>query len=588
MNTKQLLYALVKFSPWKYLLYAFFAIAGWVLLILPAYFGNRFFDSLSNHAAANTVWGIIALFLMGNVARIMTNFGNFDTDVVFRNSIGLLMRKNMLQNILRKPAAKALPFSAGEAISNFREDVEEVTVFLGWAAFLDVVGALVFASIAIVIMMQMQWMITLVVFIPLTVVTFLAQKAGKRIDKLRQYSRKSTANLTGFIGELFGAVQAVQANTSERSVMNRFQMVNQERQDAMIKESVFSAVLSSVFTNIVDVGTGIILLLVAASMRDGSFTVGQFAAFIYYLTFIAQLSRRSGLLSAKLKQVTVSFDRINKLLQGAPKEEIVKHGPIYLKESLPEVPYVEKTQSHHLNSLLATGLSFSYEDTGRGIENVNLELKRGALTVVVGRIGSGKTTLLRALIGLLPVTKGEVYWNGEKVKDAATFFTPPRSAYAPQVPRLFSDSLRQNILMGLPESNVDLESAIHLAVLEKDIAQFSEGLDVKIGLRGVNLSGGQRQRTAAARMFVREPELFVMDDLSSALDVETESLMWNRLFTKSDDATYLVVSHRRAVLERADQIIVLREGRVVGNGRLSDLLESCEEMRQLLLEEMLA
>jgi ATP-binding cassette subfamily B protein len=215
---------------------------------------------------------------------------------------------------------------------------------------------------------------------------------------------------------------------------------------------------------------------------------------------------------------------------------------------------------------------------------MDLDLRRGSFTVITGRIGSGKTTLLRVLLGLLPGEAGETRWNGGLVQDPASFFVPPRSAYTAQVPALFSESLKDNILMGLPEGSVDVRAAVQAAVLEQDVAELDNRLETVVGPRGIRLSGGQAQRTAAARMYVRDPELLVFDDLSSALDVQTEQVLWQRMFEQREregSLTCLVVSHRRAALQRADHIIVLKEGRVEAEGRLDELLETCEEMQRL-------
>jgi len=166
------------------------------------------------------------------------------------------------------------------------------------------------------------------------------------------------------------------------------------------------------------------------------------------------------------------------------------------------------------------------------------------------------------------------------VDDPAGCFVPPRCAYTPQVPRLFSDTLRDNLLLGLPADDSVLERALRVAVLAPDVAEMSYGLETRVGPRGVRLSGGQVQRAAAVRMLVREPELLVVDDLSSALDGKTEAALWEHLGADAS-ATIVAVSHRRAALERADWIVLLNDGRVEAQGTLAALLESSCEMRDI-------
>jgi ATP-binding cassette subfamily B protein len=152
------------------------------------------------------------------------------------------------------------------------------------------------------------------------------------------------------------------------------------------------------------------------------------------------------------------------------------------------------------------------------------------------------------------------------------------------VPRLFSNTLRNNILLGFDRNDEDIYRSTNLAVMDRDLEELDDDLETMVGARGVKLSGGQMQRAAAARMFIREPELLVFDDLSSALDVETERQLWERIFAHAD-MTCLVVSHRRPLLRRADHIIVLKDGKVESEGTLDELLKSSEAMQELWRKE---
>ena len=575
------IWQLTKYKPWVYGAFGLMEIL--IFGVFPQLTGfviQAIFDQLAGEIQTGFSLIALAAFLVAiAVGRGMAFFTDVVLYFTFQYTVSALLRRNIFDTILRRPGAQAVPDSPGEAVSRFRDDAIELAWFM--SEMLIVFGFGTFAIVALIVMLRINVTITLVVFIPLSIVIFIANFAQNKITQYRKASREATGKVTDFVGELFGAVQAVKVASAEERSIQYLKEINDTRRKATLKDVLFTQVLDSAFRNTANLFTGLILLTAGSAMQAGDFSVGDLALFIYYLAWVTDFSAIIGNKIAWFKRLGVSIDRMVHLLQGDPPEKLVEDAPVYLRKELPEVPVVQKQPGDDLQTLEVHDLTYHFPDTKRGIEGVDLHITRGEFVVVSGRVGSGKSTLLQTLLGLLPAQSGAVYWNGKLVADLGEFFVPPRSAYTPQVPLLFSESLKENILLGYPDDRVDLAAALTMAVLEEDLAEIPGGLDAKVGAKGVKLSGGQRQRTAAARMFVREASLLVFDDISSALDVETEQKLWKRIFKHQADATCLVVSHRKPALQRADQIIVLKEGRIEAVGKLADLLHSNAEMQKL-------
>ena len=487
------------------------------------------------------------------------------------------MRRNLLGYLLTAPGSRRLPDTPAEAVSRFRDDVDDVAGYT--EVWVDGAGFLVYTLVAITMMARVDPMITLLVCAPLLLMIVFVQRLSPTIRSYRRRMREATARVTDFIGETFGAVSAVKLAGREGQMVAHLRALGETRKDAALRDVLLTELIRGVNTNMVNIAVGLVLLLGANRVRGEALSVQEFVLFIGLLPRLTGSMGFFGDAIARHRRTGVSFERMNRLLVDAPGDEAVRHQPIYLQGEPPALP--ARASVEPLRELRVEHLSAHHPD-GSGVHDVSFTLRRGEFVVVTGRIGSGKSTLLRAVLGLLPRDGGRIFWNGEEVSDPASFLVPPRSAYTAQLPSLFSDSLRDNVLSGASETRLPL--ALRLSRLETDLAQLPAGDHTQVGARGVKLSGGQVQRTAVARMLAQQADLLVFDDVSSALDARTEAELWDGLFSELD-ATCLVVSHRRAALTRAHRILVLEGGRVTAEGTLAELLETSAEMRALWAEE---
>lgn len=553
----------------------------WSMPILVGLIIAYFFNQLADGIEPSTIWLVVAAtfaYAAGRSVMIFLGMRNH-ASLLFRAAA--TMRRNLLTRVYELPGAAALDETPGEVVSRLRDDVEHVVE--PFDLTVDLAGALVAGAISFGILWSIDPLMTVVISLPVVIVAVVSNRTGGLVRRYRRQARAATEAITGFLGETFSATQSIKVAGAERPMLDRFVALNGIRKEMMVNDRTLTAVLDAVFRNTVNIGTGLILLMAAGRLdASGSagISIGEFALFVFLLHHVTDASYFIGVFIARAKQGSVSVDRLTKTMSGEPWDRVFERTELGL-DAEPAGRTATNRDIPPFESLRVRGLSYTYRGSDNGIADVDLDISLGEFVVVTGRIGSGKTTLLRTVLGLLPATSGSILWNGEVIDDASRVLVPPRSAYTPQVPKLFSMSLRDNLVLGDSVTDHVVDESIYISTMRHDVDLMPEGLATMVGPRGVRLSGGQIQRSASARMLTRDPQLLVLDDVSSALDVETEQILWTRLFNARKHVAALVVSHRHTALSRADRVIVMEEGRVVGVGTASELEASSPVFRAI-------
>ena len=568
MNLWAMGWRLWRYRPWT----AALGTSLWIVFHATLFLSGLVLQAVFNtagggRAAGLDAYGLIGLFVAIEAGRYATFFGawySWHRTWVIMSS---LLRANMLTSLLgldgRKPSR--LPQSSGESVTRFRDDVEDVMWFVD--IHLDVAGSLIFGAAALVLMARIDTALTLVALGPLVVVAVGNRILTGRMRALRRTYRLATAATTSFLGDVFESTLAVRVAGAEGGVAARLGRLNRARTTAAVRDNTAREALISFNVASVDVAVGVILLAAAPAMRRGTFTVGDLVLFMFYMDGLAAIPRRLGRLLAFRRHAQVATDRMAPLVDD-DIPALSRRVPVHLKEPPPRPGAPPPIGP--FRRLEARAVTAVHPTTGRGAHDVDLVVEAGSTTVVAGSVGSGKTTLVRAVLGLVPMAQGTVVWDGAEVDDLAHFMTPPRVAYVPQVPRLFSETLGDNLALGLEYGDERVSGALYSAALEDDVDQMGEGLGTLLGPRGVRLSGGQLQRAATARAILTGSPLIVVDDPSSALDVHTEELMWSRLLAGGRRAL-LIVSNRADIMESARHAVVLEDGRVVAAGAGSEV-----------------
>lgn len=559
---------------WLYLL----NLGGWTLLyvtmLVPGIMYRNFFIYLESGESYSDarVLGIMAPQMLNALLRVslILSVGYFLAILLYKANYG--MKQNLLDMILMERPEKN-KFSMGEAINSIKEDPQHVTFALDNS--LDFFGKLMYNIVVFFILLAVDAQLTTLLFLPLIGIAWVANVMSNRIINNRKKSRKGSALVSSLLGDIFNNIQAIKVGGSQEAVKNRLIEYGEIRRKAMVQDSLIQELLWNISNNISGVGTALILIAAAGKIRAGTFSTADFVIFNYYIWNVISFFEWVGRQAARFQQSTVSLDRMLEMTGQTSDTFLFDVNRFDLRQAAAEI--AEKPLDAALDVLSVRDLTSTYNGQN-GVKNISFDVHSGEFLVITGRIGSGKSTLLKTILGVKSKDSGEILWNGQ-VLDIESGLVPPQMSYTSQTPSLFSESIRDNVLLGRSRKPEVIQKAFADAILDEDIIQFEEKDETLIGTKGVKLSGGQKQRVAIARMLVHDAEVFVLDDVSSALDVDTELKLWERIGARGK--TRIAVSSRHVCLKNADKILVLKDGQMEAFGTPDELLKTSQELREI-------
>lgn len=480
-------------------------------------------------------------------------------------------RSIVLRSLLRDKASGSarLAGSPGATMNRLRTD-PEMTVNLA-DTILDTVGALGTAVLVVILVGQISSSAALAIVIPLTIVVCVGLAGGSVLRRRRVVAREAEAHVSHVLADLADGVLTLQLGGGVPAALRRLDVALHRRAVADMRVFVVGEGLASLGSAAAGIGTAIAVVAIVPALASGSARAGDIALVVGTVGVLGFLPRMASRLIARTKNTEVSFARMAALLPATSSlPDRAEQVSGYTHVAFFADPVLPASVGHRAIAppalLEARGLVAVHP--GGGGVSADLRVEPHSFVVVTGAVGAGKSTLLRAVLGLHPLLGGTIRWGGVELDEP---LSAPRIAYVPQVPRLCSEPLTDAILLGLAPG-AELEEALRVAQLTTDLGVLPDGLETVVGPRGVRLSGGQLQRVALARALVRRPALLVVDDLSSALDVATESALWRDLASTLEDTAVLAVSHRPAVIARADVVITLDDGRVASVDRRAEVV----------------
>lgn len=522
-------------------------------------FVTQSIDGLFGHVSPAYVYivAVLACVVLLRFFFFVLNYWQTKIFTIISKNVAFKIREAILRHLSRVRMNQFEFFGSGKAASLLVTDIETIDNFLGTFVSRLIISVLTILGVGAVLLM-IHWQLGLFILVLNPVVILFTTKLAKKVAKLKKEQNQAFELFQDALSETLDMFVQIRATNKEQLFFGK---VEEQAQNIKERSIVFgyksdgaSRLSFLIFLSGFELFRAASIFVVAYS----DLSIGAMLSIFGYLWVMMPPIQDILNIQYSYHSARKSLDRINEILALKTEER-----GLHVKN-----PFLENST----NAIDVRHLNFSYDGGKKILEDINLSIAKGSKIAIIGASGSGKTTLAHLLVGLYPLDEGEILFDGVSVKEIGLDVVREHLFLVLQNPQLFNASMAQNLMIDEKIDQALVHEALKIAQLDNFVEELPDGLQTQIGKHGIKLSGGQRQRLSIARMVLQNPNVVILDESTSALDVHTEAKLFNALENYLVGKTTIIIAHRLSTIKKADFIYVMDKGRIVESGTQEELM----------------